>query len=64
MQVSWWHHKSFHFHLSFWIWNLWKGKKIQKYEYLETEKSFLDKTFVTVFKGLSFGEKTKKNYKK
>ena len=34
-------------------------KKIQKIEYLENEKSFLDdiKTFSTVFEGLSFGEK-------
>ena len=34
-------------------------KKIQKFEYLENEKSFLDeiKTFFIVFEGLSFGEK-------
>ena len=34
-------------------------EKIQKIEYLENEKSFLDdiKTFSTVFEGLSFGEK-------
>ena len=40
--------------------------KIQKFEYLEKEKSFLDeikKTFFTVFEGLSFVE-TKKNIKK
>ena len=32
-------------------------EKIQKFEYLEKEKSFLDeiKTFFTVFEGLSFG---------
>ena len=36
------HHKLFHFHLSFWIWKVWKGKKIQQSEYLENEKSFLD----------------------
>ena len=36
-------------------------KKIQKFEYLENEKSFLDeiKTFFIVFKGLSFCEKIK-----
>ena len=36
-------------------------EKIQKFEYLENEKSFLDeiKTFFTVFEGLSFGEKIK-----
>ena len=34
-------------------------EKIQKFEYLENEKSFLDeiKKFFTVFDGLSFGEK-------
>ena len=43
MQVNWWHHKSFHFHLSFWIWKLWRGRaELQKFEYLENEKSFLD----------------------
>ena len=33
--------------------------KIQKFEYLENEKSFLDeiKTFFIVFEGLSFAEK-------
>ena len=38
------------------------GKNLQKFEYLENEKSFLDeiKTFFIVFKGLSFGEKIKK----
>ena len=36
-----------------------EGKKIQKIEYPESEKSFLDevKTFLIVFEGLSFGEK-------
>ena len=36
-----------------------EGKKLQKLEYLENEKSFLDeiKTFFIVFEGLSFGEK-------
>ena len=36
-------------------------EKIQKFEYLENEKSCLDeiKTFFTVFEGLSFGEKIK-----
>ena len=38
-----------------------EGKKSQKFEHLENEKSFLDeiKTFFIVFKGLSFGEKIK-----
>ena len=45
MQANSWHHKLFHFCLTFWIWKVWKGKeKIQKFEYLENEKSFLDET--------------------
>ena len=27
MQVNSWHHKLFHFHLSFWIWKVWKGRE-------------------------------------
>ena len=36
-------------------------EKMQKFEYLENEKSFLDeiKTSFTVFEGLSFGGKIK-----
>ena len=34
--------KLFHFHLSFWIWRVWKGIKSQKCEYRENEKSFSD----------------------
>ena len=36
-------------------------RKIQKFEYLDNEKSFLDeiKIFFTVFEGISFGEKVK-----
>ena len=31
MQDNSWHHKSFHFYLSFWIWKVWKGRwKSQK----------------------------------
>ena len=29
MQVSWWHHKLFHFHLSFWIWKKFSYRKNQ-----------------------------------
>ena len=37
----------------------WEKTKILKLDYLENEKNFLDeiKTFFTVFKGLSYGEK-------
>ena len=41
MQAKSWHH-TFHFHLSFLIWTVWKGKKLQKFDYFENEKSFLD----------------------
>ena len=60
MDVNSWHHKIFNFHWSFWIWKVWKGNKLQKFGYLENEKSFLDETtFLIVFKGLSVCEKTK-----
>ena len=40
MQTNSWHHKLFHFHLSFWIWKCGKeGKKLQKFEYLENKKN-------------------------
>ena len=42
MQANSWHHKLFHFHLSFRTWKVWKGVKIQKLKYLENEKNFLD----------------------
>ena len=43
MQTSSWHHKLFHFHLSFSISKEWKAtKKIQKFGYFENENSFLD----------------------
>ena len=43
MQANSLHHKLFHFHFSFGIRKAWKGrKKIQKFEYVENEKSFLD----------------------
>ena len=42
MQANSWHHKLFHFHLSFCIWKVWKGKKLQKFEYLENKKRSFD----------------------
>ena len=39
MEANSWHHKL----LPFWIWKFGKeGKKLQEFEYLENEKSFLD----------------------
>ena len=43
MQANSWHHKLFYFHLYFESGKFGKeGKKIQKFEYLENGKSFLD----------------------
>ena len=38
-----------------------EGRKLQKFEYLQSEKSLFDekKTFFIVFEGLSFAEKIK-----
>ena len=66
MQANSWHHKFFHFHLPFWIWKVWRARgKILKFEYLENEKSFLNKiknivfhSFI-IFEGLSFDGKIK-----
>ena len=41
MQCSSWHHKLFHFHLSFWIWEVWKRReKQQNLNILRTKKAF------------------------
>ena len=40
MQANAWHHKLLHFYLSGKYGK--KGKKVQKFEYYENEKSFLD----------------------
>ena len=64
MQGNSLHHKLFRFDLSSWIWKCGKkGKKLQKLEYPENEKSFLDeiKNIFIVFEGLSFRKKEKKN---
>ena len=43
MQANSWHHKLFHFYLSFWTGKCGKeGEELQEFEYLENEKSFLD----------------------
>ena len=60
MQANSWHHKLFHFHLSFWIWKVRKEEKLQKLEYLEYEKSFLDeikKHFSQFLKGYDLVKK-------
>ena len=63
MQVNSWHHKLFHFHLSLWIWKVWKRReKITKiWIFRERKELFIwnTKTFFIVFKGLSFGETIK-----
>ena len=42
MQVISWHHKLFHFHLSFWIWRVWKGreKNIKNLNISRTKRAF------------------------
>ena len=55
MQANSWH-KLFHFHLSFWVWKVLKGReKLQKFEDLENKKSFFDEiknTFYTFLKAI------------
>ena len=62
MQANSWHHKLFHFRLPFWIWKFGKeGKKLQKFEYLENEKSFFDeiKNIFQFWQGYHLVEKQK-----
>ena len=43
MEANLWYPKLFHFHLPFWIWEVWKGnEKLQKFKYLKNEKGFLN----------------------
>ena len=60
MQANSWHHKLFTSICPFESGKCGKeGKKLQKLEYLENERSFSDeiKTIFIVFEGVSFGEK-------
>ena len=63
MHAKSWHHKLFHFHFSFWIWEVWRGReKITKnWIFREWKELFRwnKKAFFVIFKGLSFGEKIK-----
>ena len=64
MQTTSWHNKSFLFHISFWIWKLWKGREENTKTWISREQKELfrwnlKKTFFIVFKKLSFGEKNK-----
>ena len=63
MQANSWHHELFHFHLSFCIKKVWKGK--EKYTKIWISRDWKElyrwnKKHFIVFKGLSFGEKIKK----
>ena len=59
MQANSWHHNYSSAICPFEFGDCGKeGKKLQKFEYLENKKSFLNeikKTFFIVFEGLSFG---------
>ena len=62
MQVNSWHHKLFHFYLSFWICKVWKGReKITKIWISWKQKELFrwNKNFFVVFKELLFEEKIK-----
>ena len=62
MQANSWHHKLSHFHLSFWIQKLWKGKeKITKILVSQEGKKLFrcNKNIFMIFEALSFGEKIK-----
>ena len=58
-------HKLFHFHLSFWIWKLWKRREKMTKHGISRERKELfrwkKKALKGMFEGLSFGEKKKKN---
>ena len=41
MQVNLWHHKLFHFHLSFWIWKLWKRREKITKKWISRERKEL-----------------------
>ena len=63
MRANLWIHKLFHLHLSFWIWEVRKGReKITKIWISRELKELFrwnKKHFFIVFEGLSFGEKNK-----
>ena len=66
MQVNSWHHKLFHFHLSLWIWKVWKGREKITKNWISREQKELfrwNRKHFIVFKGLSFGEKINIWYK-
>ena len=63
MEANSWHHKLFHFHLSFWIWKVWKGREKITKIWISREREELfrwnKKHFFAVFEGFSFGEEIK-----
>ena len=62
MQAYSWHDKLFHFHTSFCIWKVWKGRGKNAKIWISQEGKELfrsNKTLSMVFEGLSFGEKIK-----
>ena len=42
IQVNSWHHKLFHFHLSLWIWKVWKGTKRITKTWISRERKELE----------------------
>ena len=41
MQANSWHHKLFYFHLSFWIWKVWKGRSKSTKIWISRERKVL-----------------------
>ena len=60
MLANSWHDKLFHFHLSFFIWKVWKRREKITKVWISWERKELfrwnKKTLFIVFEGLSFGE--------
>ena len=60
IQANWWHHKLFHFQLSFWIWEAWKGRgKIAKIWISREQKKLFrwsKKHFSLFLKGYHLGK--------
>ena len=63
-QANSWHHKLFHFHLSFWVWKVWKEmEKLQKFEYLRNKKlQNLMKKTDTSFKIITWEKNISRRY--
>ena len=66
-QVNSWHHKLFHFHLSFWIWKVWRGSEKITKNWISRERKELfrwnKKHFSQCLKGYHLVKKQKLDQK-